>query len=60
MTNDDAISREDAIDRIARTFSIPKYEVSDCLSMLPSVQQTWVRNLHDREICPYCGKERGK
>ena len=50
---DDAISREDAINRIARTFSIPKYEVSDCLSMLPSVQPIrkghWIRWREDFE-----------
>ena len=28
------------------------------ISALEQEPTEWVRNIHDREICPYCGKER--
>ena len=35
-------------------------EVFERIDKLPSVtpSKEWVRNIHDKEICPYCGKER--
>lgn len=34
--------------------------IASDISLLPSVtpSKEYVRNIHDKEICPYCGKER--
>ena len=63
---DDAISRENTIADIYDKFMTVEGGLHDktaikCIEIIkgePSVQSTWVRNIHDREICPYCGKER--
>ena len=56
---EDAISREAVMGLVAREHS----EWDDLyidIAKLPSItpSKEWVRNIHDKEICPYCGKER--
>ena len=66
---EDAISRADAQTEIMMFVGNEKnndeiyIKVSDAVQLLrelPSVtpSKEWVRNIHDKEICPYCGKER--
>ena len=43
-------------DKQTDTVELPRSVFEYILSQVPT--EEWVRNIHDREICPYCGKER--
>ena len=55
--------RKETYERIKEGISYDTGEVRRAIrngTVLPKhgQNQEWVRNIHDKEICPYCGKER--
>lgn len=66
MTNNDAVSREAVISIILHKWARLSdandaiQESVDRIREMPSIVEPigYVRNIHDKEICPYCGKER--
>jgi len=60
---DDVVSRDAVLDAVSEGCQELRGVYGRCeelINALPSVtpSKEWVRNIHDKEICPYCGKER--